>query len=80
MPTLVVAASEPGAGRRTGRHGVGGLAAGPAPTDRDSKCCPSPAGADGAPPVPARRQRNKPWTKADDDLLASLVSRCGSDW
>ncbi len=35
---------------------------------------------DGAPPVPARRQRNKPWTKPEDDELASLVSRCGKDW
>ena len=35
---------------------------------------------DGAPPVPARRQRNKPWTKLEDDELASLVSRCGKDW
>ena len=46
------------------------------PTGCDSEY----AGADGAPPVPPRRQRNKPWTQAEDDLLASLVSRCGMDW
>ena len=35
---------------------------------------------DGAPQVPTRRQRNKPWTKPEDDQLACLVSRCGKDW
>ena len=79
MPTLVAAASdsdsEQGAGRR-GRRGAE-PAAGYAPAPQTG--CDSEY-ADGAPPVPPRRRRNKPWTQAEDDLLASLVSRCGKDW
>ena len=76
MPTLVAAASdsdsEQGAGRR-GRRGAE-PAAGYAPAPQTG--CDSEY-ADGAPPVPPRRQRNKPWTQADYAQTYSAVLACG---
>jgi len=43
------------------------------PTGCDSEY----AGADGAPPAPPRRQRNKPWTQADYAQTYSAVLACG---